>query len=301
MEYWKQRAYAKINLALDVTRRRPDGYHEVRMIMQTIGLYDVITLEKQAEGIALELKTQTGQRSWLPADEGNIAYKAARLMIEKHNIKSGVRIILEKNIPISAGMAGGSTDAAAVLRGMNALFALGETREELEQTAVKIGADVPFCIEGGTRLSEGIGEILTPLKPVPDMVLLIAKPDISVSTKYVYQNLSLEKLEKHPDVDGMVKAIEEGNLEGILERMENVLESVTIRKFPVIDRIKETMRESGAQNALMSGSGPTVFGIYKDKEAAQKAMELIKERKLAKQVFVTTVIRSAGEEGIENE
>lgn len=301
MEYWKQKAYAKINLVLDVTGRRPDGYHEVRMIMQTIGLYDLIIIERQAEGITLTVRMPSGKRSSLPLGEGNIAYKAARLMTEKHNIKGGVRITLEKNIPIAAGMAGGSTDAAAVLRGMNALFSLGETTEELKKTAVKLGADVPYCIEGGTRLSEGIGEVLTPLTPVPEMILLVAKPEISVSTKYVYEHLVLDKLERHPDVDGMVKAIESGSMEGILSRMENVLESVTVKKYPVISKIKETMKEGGALNALMSGSGPTVFGIYEDMESADRTREMIKERKLADQVYITTIIRSAGEEGKKNE
>ncbi len=276
------KAYAKINLGLDVVRRLENGYHEVKMVMQTVGIYDVLSFEKIEEGIVIT--TNSGE---LPTDDNNLIYKAARLMKERYNIEAGVRIHLEKNIPIAAGMAGGSTDAAATLKGMNELFQLGCTQQELMEIGVKIGADVPYCVMGGTALAEGIGEKLTALVPAPACFLLVAKPDINVSTKYVYEHLDAAGVEKHPDIDGMVKAIEDGSLQGVLERMENVLETVTIPAHPIIDTIKNRMKELGALNSLMSGSGPTVFGVFTEKEKAQEAYELIKKENLAKQVFVT--------------
>ena len=308
MEQLKIKAYAKINLSLDVVRRRPDGYHDVKMIMQTVDLYDVITMEKTESGIHTTVEMgksfaadssegNAGNVSEeLPADENNLIYKAAKLVMDRKNITEGVKIHLQKNIPIAAGMAGGSTDAAAVFRGMNRLFSLGMSTEELKEMAVKIGADVPYCIEGGTQLSEGIGEILTPIQGIPEFKLLIAKPEISVSTKYVYENLHLEELSSHPDVDGMAEAIKDGNLDGIVSRLENVLESVTVKKYPVIGEICEFMKQHGAENALMSGSGPTVFGIYKEKQSAEEAAELLKKENLAKQIFVTTIKVNTKEE-----
>lgn len=277
------KAYAKINLGLDVVRRLENGYHEVKMVMQTVGIYDVLTFEKAAEGIVIT--TDSGE---LPTDENNLIYKAARLMTERYGVTEGVRIHLQKNIPIAAGMAGGSTDAAATLKGMNELFGLGVSTQELMEIGVKIGADVPYCVMGGTALAEGIGEKLTALTNAPDCFVLVAKPDINVSTKFVYEHLDAAGVAKHPDIDGMVEAIAKGNLQGILERMENVLESVTIPAHPVIDTIKARMRELGAENSLMSGSGPTVFGIFTEKEQAERAYEQIKSEQLAKQIFVTT-------------
>lgn len=299
MKKLEVKAYAKINLSLDVVRRRPDGYHDVKMIMQTVGLYDVIIIEKTEHGItaAVEMgESFAGGTEELPADENNLIFKAAKLITEHCGILEGVHIRLQKNIPIAAGMAGGSTDAAAVLRGMNELFALGLSTEELKKLAVKIGADVPYCIEGGTQLSEGIGEILTPVSGIPDFYLLLAKPDISVSTKYVYENLHLETLSKHPDVDGMTEAIKNGDLDGIVSRLENVLETVTVTKYPIIGQIREFMKTHGAENALMSGSGPTVFGIYKEEKAAKEAAALLKEEGLAKQIFVTTIQKQGKED-----
>lgn len=297
------KAYAKINLSLDVVRRRPDGYHDVKMIMQTVDLYDVITIEKAESGITTTVEMgrnfengNEGAAETLPADESNLVYKAAKLLKEKCKLSQGVRIHLHKNIPIAAGMAGGSTDAAAVFRGMNKLFSLGLSVEELKELAVKIGADVPYCIEGGTQLSEGIGEILTPVSGIPDFYLLIAKPGISVSTKYVYENLHLETLEKHPDVDGMTEAIQNGDLSGIVKRMENVLESVTVKKYPVIGQIREFMKIHGAENALMSGSGPTVFGIYKNRTQAEEAAELLRKENLANRILVTTIKKQIEED-----
>lgn len=278
---WK--AYAKINLGLDVVRRLENGYHEVKMVMQTVGIYDVLTFERAAEGIVIT--TDCGE---LPTDDDNLIYKAARLLKERYGVKDGVRIHLQKNIPIAAGMAGGSTDAAAALKGLNQLFDLQASQQELMEIGVKIGADVPYCVMGGTALAEGIGEKLTALKSAPDCYVVVAKPDINVSTGFVYTHLDAAGVEKHPDIDGMVEAITQGSLAGILERMENVLESVTIPAHPVIDTIKGRMRQLGAGNSLMSGSGPTVFGIFTEKETAQRAYEQLKAEGLAKQVFVTT-------------
>ena len=208
-------------------------------------------------------------------------------MMETYKVKEGVQIHLQKNIPIAAGMAGGSTDAAATMKGLNRLFDLGCTLQELMELGVRIGADVPYCILGGTALAEGIGEKLTPLSPAPECFLLVAKPDINVSTKYVYEHLDAEGVTEHPDIDGMVKSIEEGSLEGILNRMGNVLENVTVKTYPVIDSLKKRMIDLGAAGSLMSGSGPTVFGIFLEEAKVQEAYAQIKKEQLAKQIFIT--------------
>ena len=279
------KAYAKINLGLDVVRRLENGYHEVKMVMQTVGIADVLTFEKRAEGIVIT--TDAGE---LPTDENNLIYKAARLMKERFGIEEGVTVHLEKHIPIAAGMAGGSTDAAATLKGMRELFGLDCTDQELREIGVKIGADVPYCVMGGTALAEGIGEVLTALPAAPDCILVVAKPDINVSTKYVYEHLDAMDGYAHPDIDGMVESIKEGSLAGVVERLGNVLETVTVEAHPVIDVIKQKMLELGAEGSLMSGSGPTVFGIFTDKEKAEKACAQIAEAQLAKQVFVTNFV-----------
>lgn len=285
MEKCIRKAYAKINLGLDVLGRLENGYHEVKMIMQTVGIYDVLTLEKlPGDPQKIVVTTDNGE---LPTDENNLIYKSAKLMIEKYKLQEGVRIHLEKNIPIAAGMAGGSTDAAGTFIGMNELFGLGATEEELRQLGVKVGADVPYCIMGGTALAEGIGEKLTRLSAPPDCYLLVAKPDINVSTKYVYEHLDAEGVEKHPDIDGMIEALEQGSLEGIITRLGNVLENVTVKKYQVIEEIKQCMLDEGAAGSLMSGSGPTVFGLFKEKEAAEAALKVLEEKALAKQLFVT--------------
>lgn len=283
MNQTKQRAYAKINLGLDVLRRRPDGYHEVKMVMQTVDIYDDLFLEKtEKPGVELQI-----DGSDLTAGKDNLICRAAELFMEEKGIAGGVKIRLVKRIPIAAGMAGGSSDAAATLRGMNELWETGCSAQELQEIGVRLGADIPYCVVGGTMLSEGIGEILTPLPAPPECVLLIAKPEISVSTKFVYENLHADTLKSHPDIDGMVEAIRRGQLEGITERMGNVLETVTTKTYPVIEEIKTVMKEKGAENALMSGSGPTVFGIFGQKEQAEAAAAILRERDLAKQVFVT--------------
>lgn len=276
------KAYAKVNLGLDVLRRREDGYHELRMIMQTVDLYDTLTLEKTEKGIEMTCNIQG-----LPCDERNLVYRAAALMQETYQIPGGIQIHLEKRIPMAAGMAGGSTDAAAVFNGMNILYELGRSKEELCKLGVKIGADVPYCIVGGTALSEGIGEVLTVLPNVPDCVVLIAKPDFDVSTKYVFENLHANSLTYHPDIDAMVSAIEKKDMTGMIKEMDNVLETVTEKKYTEITTIKNIMKEKGAMRAMMSGSGPTVFGLYEKQEDAEAAAEQIKEQTSAKQVFVT--------------
>lgn len=286
MESIELAAYAKINLGLDVVRRLENGYHEVKMVMQTVGLYDTLRLEKAKEGISLFMDS-----SEAPADENNLAYKAARLLKEHCGVAEGIAIHLQKRIPVAAGMAGGSTDAAAVLKGMNRLFSLGLSEEELCGIGVRLGADVPYCIMGGTALAEGIGEKLTALPDAPDSVVLVAKPPVSVSTKYVYENLRLSEIEAHPDIDGMVRAVKEGSLAGIVSRMENVLESVTEKTYPIITRIKHFMEENGARKALMSGSGPTVFGIYENRADAEKAAKKLLFREPDAQIAITAFQR----------
>ncbi len=282
------KAYGKINLGLDVLRRRDDGYHEVRMIMQTVGIYDRIDLiYKEEPGITVETNLY-----YLPDNENNLVYKAAKLLMDEFHVQKGVHIKLRKFIPVAAGMAGGSSDAAAVLFGVNKMFSLGLTTEHLMERGVKIGADVPYCVMRGTALSEGIGEILTPLPMPPQCQVLIAKPGISVSTKFVYENLHANDLkpEQHPDIDGMIEAIKQKDLYGIADRFGNVLETVTIPAYPVIQEIKDLMMEHGAIGALMSGSGPTVFGLFTNPKAAAKAHEEMRYgagSELAKQVYLT--------------
>lgn len=276
------KAYAKINLGLDVLRRREDGYHEVRMIMQSVSLYDKLILKKIAKDEII-LSSNVGA---LPNNEKNLVYKAISLMKTEYGITGGVRAELEKRIPMAAGMAGGSTDAAAALIGMNKLFHLQLSQEQLMELGVKIGADVPYCILSGTALSEGIGEVLTPLKPMPHCYILIAKPRISVSTRFVYENLEADKLSYHPDIDGMLQAIEEEDLQGVTDRLSNVLETVTEKKYPIIGKIKATMMENGAMNALMSGSGPTVFGIFADEDTARKALLEVRKIEMVKNSYV---------------
>lgn len=285
MDKIKLKALGKINLGLDVLGRRPNGYHDVRMVMQTVYLYDQILLEKtDKEGISLETNL-----FYLPVNENNLAYRAAKMLIDEFAIKEGVHISLEKHIPVAAGMAGGSSNAAAVLYGMNRLFQLGLTDQELMDRGVQLGADVPYCIMRGTVLAEGIGEKLTPLPAMPKCHVLLAKPPISVSTQKVYEKLDAQEVTKHPDIDGILLGLQTGDLKKITSSMGNVLENVTITEYPQIERIKDVMKEEGALNAMMSGSGPTVFGIYDDKMLARRAAARIRKEQLAKQVHVTTM------------
>ena len=283
METITIKAMAKINLGLDVLRRREDGYHEVKMVMQTVAIHDTLRFTKRADKRII-LRVDGAD---LPVDQDNLIYKAAQLLYEKASMEEGVEIVLTKRIPIAAGMAGGSTDAAATLVGMNCLFGLGYSEDELMTMGVALGADIPYCIRGGTALSEGIGEQLTPLPAVPEAWLVVAKPPIDVSTAYVYKNLNLEGLTGHPDIDGMVEAIRRQDLTGITDRMENVMETVTERDYPVIGRLKAILKENGAYNALMSGSGPTVFGIFGQEEQARRALKAVKDSGLALQSYQT--------------
>lgn len=280
------KAYGKVNLGLDVVRRRDDGYHEVRMIMQTVGLFDRLELRKTS-GDSIRLSANL---KFLPLDEQNLVYQAIAAVKQKYSLKGGVEGYLEKRIPIAAGMAGGSSDCAAALRGMNQLFELGLKEEELREIGAGLGADVPYCVIGGTALAEGIGEKLKKLPPVPDCHILIAKPGISVSTKIVYENLDVPGLSSHPDITGMISAIENQDLKGITGRMENVLETVTIPRYPVIDEIKEFLLKQGAENALMSGSGPTVFGIFASEEKAQRALSNLRSFEDVKQAYVVAPV-----------
>lgn len=274
---------AKINLGLDVTGKRPDGYHELRMVMQMINLYDKIEIIKlETPEIIVETNL-----SFLPVNENNIVYKAAQLLMNKFQLTQGVRIVLEKHIPVAAGMAGGSSDAATVLYGMNKLFSLGMTKKQMMEEGVKLGADVPYCVLRTTALSEGIGEILTTLPPMPKCHIVIAKPGISVSTKAVFGKLRVNEIEEHPDIDGIVEAIKAGSLTDIANRLGNTLEEVTIKDYPVIAQIKEEMIAQDALGALMSGSGPTVFGIFDDEKKAKNAYTVLKAGTQARQVFLT--------------
>ncbi len=279
------KALAKINLGLDVVKRREDGYHEVRMIMQTIYLYDRLDIKRTQEP-GIQIQTNL---SFLPVNENNLIYKAAKLLIDEFSITEGVSVKLDKRIPVAAGMAGGSTDAAAMLFGMNRLFSLGLTKKQLMERGVQIGADVPYCIMRGTALAEGIGEQLSPLPPMVKCPVLIAKPSISVSTKFVYQNLKLDDTTIHPDIDLLIEDIKAKNLHDIAAHMGNVLETVTIPNYPVIDEIKKHMLSHGAVGAMMSGSGPTVFGLFDDEDTAKKAYKAMRSSHLARQVYLTSV------------
>lgn len=288
MNFIRVRAHGKINLALDVLRKREDGYHEVRMIMQSVGLYDnieIVNLGPSASGKP-EIDVETNLK-YLPNNENNLAYKAAYLLMEEFYISAHISIKIKKMIPVAAGMAGGSADAAAVLKGVNRLFGLRLSNEELKKRGVTLGADIPYCIDGGTALSEGIGEILTPLPPMPDCIILLVKPAINVSTKLVYGKLDAANNEYHPDIDGMIDAIKKGDLKGMTEKMGNVLATVTETEYPVITEIKNLMMEKGALGAMMSGSGPTVFGIFDNREAAREACNFFKASELGRQVYLT--------------
>lgn len=285
MDTIKLRARAKINLGLDVTGLREDGYHEVRMIMQTVKLYDRIIITKtKTPGISI-----TANLPYVPTNESNLMYKAADMLIKEFGIKEGVEMDLNKFIPVAAGMAGGSSDAASVLYGFNKLFGLGLSIGELMERAVRIGADVPYCIMRGTALAEGIGEKLTRLSPMPQCRIIVAKPAVSVSTALVYESFDMGGSVIHPDIDAIIEGLDAGSLDRIADNMGNVLEGVTIPMHPVIASIKNKMREYGAINAMMSGSGPTVFGLFDDTAAAYKCLEYLRNDGEARQVYITDV------------
>ncbi len=281
-----KKAYAKINLGLDVLGRRDDGYHIVKMIMQTVDLHDVLTFEKRDDG---QIVFESGSDK-IPNDESNLVWKVAKLLKDKYNAPFGVTMTLEKNIPVAAGMAGGSTDAAAAFTALNELWSLNLSTKDLCDDAVALGADIPYCIIGGTALAEGIGEELTILPDMPECKIVIAKPAIDVSTGWVYKTLDSKEIEDHPDIDGMIEDIKRGSLSGITEKMGNVLQTVTVPEYPVISDIKNIMNENGAMEAMMSGSGPTVFGIFDSEEKARRAYDAIKESSLAPELHMSAPI-----------
>lgn len=284
------RALAKINLGLDIIRKREDGYHEVRMIMQTIQMYDVLEIHRRkTPGISL-----TTNLPYIPTDERNLVYKAAKILMDEFQVQEGLSIHLDKSIPVAAGMAGGSSDAAAAFVGVNRLFHLGLTEKELMERAVKVGADVPYCVMRGTALAEGIGEKLTWIPQVPRCYVLIGKPGVNVSTKMAYESLKLQEIQKHPDIDKMIEAIKAKDLKGMTEQMGNVFEPGIIGRYPVIQKIKDLMEEQGALKAMMSGSGPTVFGIFDDRRKLNKAAAVLRANHLAKTVFATEVYNRNG-------
>ena len=283
MESIRLKARAKINLGLDVLRKREDGYHDVRMVMQTIGIYDRLIITKIPEE-DIRIKSNL---FFLPVNENNLIYKAAKLLKDSFGFAGGVEIDLNKFIPVSAGLAGGSTDAASTLFGLNRLFDLGLSTKELMELGVSIGADVPYCVMRGTALAEGIGEKLTALPPLPRCWILIAKPPINVSTKLVYESLDMNGVDRHPDIDGLIDAIKRQDINGVCSLMGNVLENVTVPLYPVIESIKNDMMDNGAINAMMSGSGPTVFGIFPDEETTLKCQAFLKNKGEARQVYIT--------------
>lgn len=280
------RAAAKINLAIDVLRKRPDGYHDVSMIMQSVALYDTITVRALKGEIKITSNTDK-----IPTDKGNIVYKAAEFLKNKYNVKEGVLISIEKTIPVAAGLAGGSADAALTLKLLNKAWDLRLSKSEILDAGKKLGSDVPFCIQGGTALAEGLGEKLTALPGIPDCLILLAKPALSISTKEVYEGLRLEDIKERPGIKDMIRYIEGSDLGGIADNMRNVLETVTIKKCPQIAELKEKLVEYGALGSMMSGSGPTVFGIFKDNASAYNAYDHIKD--MVSEVFVVKTINQA--------
>lgn len=279
----EQKAYAKINIVLDVVGKREDGYHLLKMIMQTIDLYDIIKIKKTNYGIKINCN-----KEYVPTDERNLAYKAAKLFMDTYNINSGVEIYIEKNIPVAAGLAGGSTDCAAVFKMMNKIFNINASDDELMKLGVKLGADVPYCIVGGTALCEGIGEKITKLKPFKNHILVLVKPPFGVSTKEVYKAFDLEKARIHPAINNIIEKMEQEDLKFVSKNMKNLLENVTLRKYKSLIGLKEEMISLGSVGALMSGSGPSVFGFFDDITKAQKCYDKMKEKYT--DVFITRTI-----------
>lgn len=282
----EKRAYAKINLGLDVTGKREDGYHIVKMIMQNVDLYDTLTFEANDTG---EITLKASSPS-IPTDDSNLICKVARQLAEKYGVTKGVDITLEKRIPVAAGMAGGSTDGAAAYKVLNELWGLNLTTKDMCELAVKLGADIPYCIIGGTMLAEGIGEELTSIKEMPSCHILIAKPPIDVSTGWVYKELDSKDIENHPDIDGVKRAIEDGNLYDMCDKIDNVLERVTAPRYEEIGKLESIMEENGAIRAFMTGSGPTVFGIYDDEKKAKEGYEAVVNSGITKEVFLSAPI-----------
>lgn len=300
MKQLSLKAYAKINIGLDVLKRREDGYHELRMVMQTVGLSDTVVLSQTVEP-GIFLKTD---RPDLPVDRGNLAYRAAELLFSRFALPGGIRIGLEKHIPAAAGLAGGSADAAAVLRGMHAMYQIPVSLEELSEMSLPLGADVPYCVLGGTALAEGIGEKLSFLPAFPDRPVLIAKPVFDLATPYIYKNLHVDEIpaEKHPDMDAVLSAIGRGDAAAAAEKMENILEVPALRAYPEIEVYKEALKRYGALGASMTGSGSAVFGIFAERRQAEEAAEQL-SRDFAgafDSITVTEPVRSEDIRGTEN-
>lgn len=285
MNYIQMKARAKINPALDVIGKREDGYHELKMIMQTVNVYDTLFIKKTLSN-KIELSTNL---VWLPNDGRNLVYKAAELLRSEYNIKNGLYINLNKSIPVAAGLAGGSSDCAAALIGIRNLFNLQIPNEKLYEYAKQLGADVPYCLLRGTALAEGIGEKLTKLNPFPKVFVLLAKPPISVSTASVFKSFDVNKVQKHPDIEKILFYIEKSDINGICSEMGNVLEDVTAKEYPIINELKNSMLENGALGSLMSGSGPTVFGFFETKSKAFNSMKVLKKDFHIKDCFITTI------------
>lgn len=283
------KAYGKINLGLDVLRKRPDGYHDLKMIMQMVDVYDDIVITKTDRKDEIVVATD---KFVLENEKGNLAYMAVKLLFDEFNIHQGIEIKINKRIPIAGGMAGGSSDCATTLMGINKMFDLKLSKEDLMKRGVKLGADVPYCVLGKTAIAEGIGEILTPLPTPPSCYVIIAKPPVSVSTAFVYGNIRPDEITKRPDIDGMAEAIKNGDLYKMSSLLYNVMEDVTVPEYPIIADIKKMMIENGALNSIMSGSGPTVFGIYDNLEKAENTMKLLKKSNLTEQLYLTKFIEN---------
>lgn len=279
----RTKAYAKINILLDVVGKKENGYHLLEMIMQSIDLYDVIDVNKIEKGIKISCN-----KSYIPINNKNIAYKAAELFINTYEIKEGVSINIYKNIPTSAGLGGGSADGAAVLKAMRTIFNVNVTDKELEELGAKIGADVPFCINGGTAFCEGIGEVITPIRKFKDKILVVVKPKFGVSTKWVYSEYDKLSDVKKPKTEKILDAVKNDKIKAVSAEMANVLEDVTISKYGIIDRIKKDMIKIGALGAMMSGSGPSVFAFFEDSLSAQRCFEKMKEN--YPETFITRTI-----------
>lgn len=275
MKHCFEKAYAKINLTLDVVAKRPDGYHDLKMIMQSVSLHD---------NIAVRIGTGDGIKSvsnlgYLPDDDRNIAVKAARAFFEATGIENdGVHIAIEKNIPVAAGLAGGSTDGAAVLRALDRLYETNLGCEKLCKIGLKVGADVPFCICGGTMLAEGVGEVLTPLAKMPECYIVLCKPGYGMSTAKVFGSLKVDEIKRHPDTDKVINALNNGNLSEIAGNMYNVLEEIVAKEKSDISEIEREMLACGALGAVMSGSGSTTFGVFDDEEKAKSAYNKLKNK-----------------------
>ena len=287
IKHLSPKAYGKINLGLDVLRRREDGYHDVRMIMQTVDIFDRVDLIwKEEPGIQVETNLY-----YLPTNENNLVYKAAKLLMDEFQVQEGLLIRLRKFIPVAAGMAGGSTDAASCMLALNDLYELGLSKRQLMKRGVRLGADIPYCILKGTALSEGIGEKISTIPKMPDCYVLICKPGIHVSTGFVYTNLVLDENTPHPDIDYMITCMKKKDLKTLCQNLGNVLETVTIPAHPEIAKIKETMMQEGALGSLMSGSGPTVFGIFDDLDKAKAAKAVCRKLPFKCFAFVTDLYR----------